>query len=424
MQQSGNMKKYSLLLFVLALAWQGCSRSSTASQASQAEEASYNQEVALAFRSKTLDRDTTLRVYVELDVKRESVPITLEKFVADFSFVYYVRADYTTKEVLFRRGLKPSLEAVRQTGPNTFGFTFEVPKLNMPTAVLFLEVTDAASAQKILHDILLDFNPTRLSDSYAVFGPKGSFPHLRNYFNFNDTLRISSLKGTARELVVTRYAYEFEPAASPMGAANRNAPKVLPIDTTFTMRTNQLFVLSEPGLYLFREDTGQVQGMGILVTNDRYPRLTYPNELLQPLIYISTRNEIKEISNSNTAKKTLDTYWLRLTSNNEGKARRTVRAYYRRVTTANQLFTTYKEGWKTDMGMIYVVLGPPDQVTRTKEKEVWTYTQNPNFSEINFTFVRKPNQFLEDHYELVRYPEYEPIWYPIVEEWRSGVVER
>jgi hypothetical protein len=63
-------------------------------------------------------------------------------------------------------------------------------------------------------------------------------------------------------------------------------------------------------------------------------------------------------------------------------------------------------------------------VARTKEKEVWTYTQNPNFSEINFTFMRRPNQFLEDHYELVRYPEYEPIWYPIVEEWRSGVVDR
>lgn len=418
------MKKYILFLFALPLLWQGCSRSSTAPQGGQAEEASYNKEVSLAFRSKTLDRDTSLRVYMELDVKRESGPVTLEKFVNDFSFIYYVQSDYTSKEVLFRRGLKPSTDAVRQTGPNTFGFTFEVSKLDMPTAVLFLEVTDASSSQKMLHDILLEFKPARLSDSYAVFGPKGSFPYLRTYFSPDDTLRIASLKATTREMVVTRYAYDFEPAASPMGAGNRNAPKVLPIDTTFSMRTNQQFMLREPGLYLFREDTSQVQGMGVLITNDRYPRLTQPKDLLKPLIYISTRNEIKEIANTNVPKKTLDTYWLRLTSNNEGKARRSIRAYYRRVNTANQLFTTYKEGWKTDMGMIYVVLGPPDQVARTKEKEVWTYTQNPNFSEINFTFIRKPNQFVEDHYELVRYPEYEPIWYPIVEEWRSGVVER
>jgi GWxTD domain-containing protein len=419
------MKQYILFLFLLLLLWGGGSRSSTAPQGGgQAEEPTYNKEAALTFRSRTLDRDTSVRVYMELDVKREAGTVTLDKFVNDFSFIYYVQADYNGKEVLYRRGLKPTTEAVRQTGPGTFGFTFEVPKLNVPTAVLFLEVTDASAGQKLLHDILLEFKPTRMSDSYALFGPKGSFPHLRSYFSTDDTLRIADLKGTAREMVVTRYAYDFEPAASPMGAGNRNAPKVLPIDTTFTLRTNQMFQLVDPGLYLFREDTSQVQGMGVLITDDRYPRLTYPQNLLKPLIYISTRNEIKEISNSNAPKRTLDNYWLRLASNNEGKARRTIRAYYRRVATANQLFTTYKEGWKTDMGMIYVVLGPPDQVARTKEKEVWTYTQNPNFSEINFTFVRKPNQFVEDHYELVRYPEYEPIWYPIVEEWRSGVVER
>ncbi|CAA9320296.1 MAG: hypothetical protein AVDCRST_MAG56-6898 [uncultured Cytophagales bacterium] len=420
------MKQYIWCLFLLSLLWQGCSRSTTGPQGGggQADEPAYNKEAALTFRSRTLDRDTSLRVYMELDVKRDGGTVTLEKFVNDFSFIYYIQADYNSKEVLYRRGLKPTTEAVRQTGPGTFGFTFDVPKLNIPSAVLFLEVADASAGQKLLHDILLEFKPTRMSDSYAVFGPKGSFPHLRSYFSPDDTLRIANLKGSAQEMVVTRYAYDFEPAASPMGAGNRNAPKVLPIDTTFTLRTNQLFQLVDPGLYLFREDTTQLQGMGVLITDDRYPRLMQPQNLLKPLIYISTRNEIKEISNSNAPKKTLDNYWLRLASNNEGKARRTIRAYYRRVNSANQLFTTYKEGWKTDMGMIYVVLGPPDQVARTKEKEVWTYTQNPNFSEINFTFIRKPNQFVEEHYELVRYPEYEPIWYPIVEEWRSGVVDR
>ncbi len=418
------MRNYTLLLFAgLSLLWQGCSRGTAVPQTANNEEVTYSKSAAMSFRSKTLDRDTTLRVYIEMDVRREP-GMTLEKFVNDFSFIYYIQADYNSKEVLYKRGLKPSLDAVRQNGPGTFGFTFEVPKLDMPTAVLFLDVADASSGQRTLHDVLLEFKPTRLSDSYGVFNLRTSFPYLRNHFSAEDTLRISSLKGTALEMVVTKYAYDFEAAASPMGAGNRNAPKVLPIDTTFTMRTNQPFVLTEPGLYLFREDTSRVQGMGLLVTDDRFPRMTQPKELLKPLIYISTRNEIKEISGNNAPKKTLDNYWLRLTSNNEGKARRSIRAYYRRVTTANQMFTSYKEGWKTDMGMIYIVLGLPDQVARTKEKEIWTYTQNPNFSEINFTFIRRPNQFLEDHYELVRYPEYEPIWYPIVEEWRSGIVDR
>jgi GWxTD domain-containing protein len=183
-------------------------------------------------------------------------------------------------------------------------------------------------------------------------------------------------------------------------------------------------MLTEPGLYFFREDTNAVNGIGILIVDKRFPRMTRPEELVKPLIYISTNNEIKELVSTQAPKKTLDNYWLRMTGNNESKARRTIRAYYRRVTQANMLFTSYKEGWKTDMGMVHIVFGKPDQVNKTKDKEVWTYTQNANFSEINFTFVKRPNQFVEDHYELMRYVEYEPIWYPTVEEWRTGIVER
>ena len=83
---------------------------------------------------------------------------------------------------------------------------------------------------------------------------------------------------------------------------------------------------------------------------------------------------------------------------------------------------TYKEGWKTDKGMIYLVLGPPSRIQRNGLREVWLYSQSANFSEIIFTFYRKPNQFSEDHYELVRYPEYGAYWYPFVEAWRTGSV--
>ncbi len=81
-----------------------------------------------------------------------------------------------------------------------------------------------------------------------------------------------------------------------------------------------------------------------------------------------------------------------------------------------------KEGWKTDKGMIFIIMGPPDRVQRSKDREVWVFSQRANFSEINFTFNRRPNQFVDDHYELQRYVEYQPIWYPMVEAWRTGAV--
>jgi len=54
--------------------------------------------------------------------------------------------------------------------------------------------------------------------------------------------------------------------------------------------------------------------------------------------------------------------------------------FYRRVESANSLFTdSTKEGWKTDRGKIYVLLGPPDDLDERKLRSIsadvilWTY---------------------------------------------------
>jgi GWxTD domain-containing protein len=348
----------------------------------------------------------------------------VQKFLTNYAFAFTLQPDYNSRDAILNRNIVLTEELVQKTNSNMFSLFFDVPKYNIPYAVLVLQVTDVRTGQKILHDLLVKFTPERFSDVYAVFNKNGQFPQMKNYFSQQDTLQIANLKGTRRPISVYRYKHQFDPALSPMATSGKNVSKTLEIDTTFTLPSSTMFVLGEPGLYYFREDTNAVNGIGIMVVDHRFPRMTRPEELVKPLIYISTNNEIKELSNTNAPKRTLDTYWLRLANNNEAKARRTIRAYYRRVAQANQLFTTYKEGWKTDMGMVYIIFGKPNKVVRTKDKEVWTFTQNANFSEINFTFVRRPNQFVEDHYELVRYVEYEPIWYPTVEEWRTGIVER
>jgi GWxTD domain-containing protein len=55
--------------------------------------------------------------------------------------------------------------------------------------------------------------------------------------------------------------------------------------------------------------------------------------------------------------------------------------YYNRVDYANKNFTHYTEGWRTDRGMVYIYLGPPDNVERypfqsnSKPYEIWYYNQ-------------------------------------------------
>jgi GWxTD domain-containing protein len=63
--------------------------------------------------------------------------------------------------------------------------------------------------------------------------------------------------------------------------------------------------------------------------------------------------------------------------------------YYRRVEYSNKHFSHYLEGWKTDMGMVYIRFGAPENVERhpfdmnSKPYEVWYYYQ----LERQFVFV-------------------------------------
>jgi GWxTD domain-containing protein len=60
--------------------------------------------------------------------------------------------------------------------------------------------------------------------------------------------------------------------------------------------------------------------------------------------------------------------------------------YYSRVAYANRQFGHYTVGWKTDMGMVYIIFGAPSNIERhpfevdSKPYEVWTYYEmNRNF---------------------------------------------
>jgi GWxTD domain-containing protein len=181
-------------------------------------------------------------------------------------------------------------------------------------------------------------------------------------------------------------------------------------------------IFKEEGLYYMLKDTTDQFGLGLRVADNRYPKITRPEALTKPVMYMSQNQEINELTMAKNQKKALDRYWLTLMNGNTEVAKQTIRLFYSRVEEANRLFTTYKEGWKTDKGMVFIIMGPPDTYKFGKDREVWVYNQRANFSEINFTFNRRPNQFVEDHYELQRYVEYQPIWYPLIEAWRSGQI--
>ena len=60
--------------------------------------------------------------------------------------------------------------------------------------------------------------------------------------------------------------------------------------------------------------------------------------------------------------------------------------YYKRIAYTVEHFSGFQDGWKTDMGMIYILFGFPDEVKRysdysnQKAFEIWYYfTVNKSF---------------------------------------------
>ena len=156
-----------------------------------------------------------------------------------------------------------------------------------------------------------------------------------------------------------------------------------------------------------------------------YPSLKTPRELAAPLAYIMDSKEyeqIMEIEDDGELKKAIDRFWLKNIKNSK-KAQDVISLYYERVEEANKQFAGYKEGWKTDMGMIYILFGPPWYSHKTSNRVSWSYSYNLSDFERNFHFQSskiKNKYYPFNNYLLARSQEYHNILYRQVELWKSG----
>ena len=98
-------------------------------------------------------------------------------------------------------------------------------------------------------------------------------------------------------------------------------------------------------------------------------------------------------------------FWKKKDPNPASKRNEVMQEYYRRLITADSTFTnTFQKGWRTDMGMVYIIFGEPSNIDRhpfdldTKPYEVWQYY------DINKEFVFVDNTGFGD-YRLIT-----PIW--------------
>jgi GWxTD domain-containing protein len=116
------------------------------------------------------------------------------------------------------------------------------------------------------------------------------------------------------------------------------------------------------------------------------------DEAIDQLVYIANPNEIEFMKNGKDDEektKRFIAYWKTKDPSPGNEENEVFQEYFGRVNFANEQFSHYVEGWQTDRGMVFIILGPPNNVERhpfeynAKPYEIWQYY------EINrsFTFL-------------------------------------
>ena len=245
---------------------------------------------------------------------------------------------------------------------------------------------------------------------------KAKSPLFRDWLIINDSIMVQN--DSSEVTYVYYYSHSFDPSRAPMAMRPGPGNASLSIDSIFTLASNSYFTPSQDGLYFFQSDSSTTAGRSILVKNEPYPQPREIQQLTQPLIYITTRVEFLKLKKDLTDKQALDKFWLSTLGSPE-KARTAIKAFYQNVEISNRLFSSYKEGWKTDRGLIYTVMGAPLAVNKMIDGETWTY-QDVAGNELKFSFLKIRNIFSNNHYELIRDPSYDRTWFQAIDKWREG----
>jgi GWxTD domain-containing protein len=188
------------------------------------------------------------------------------------------------------------------------------------------------------------------------------------------------------------------------------------------------------GIYMCSIDRNIKDGFTFLNFGPTYPKFTTPEVMIEPLAYLASQDEMIALRTAEKPKAALDDFWIKC-GGNVDKSRELIRIFYTRVMYSNYYFTSYKEGWRSERGMIYIIYGPPDKVYKTADGESWGY-KKPNVrskwgnrfkvadSYLFFNFKKRDNILSNNDFYLSRSESLVTYWDKAIASWRKGIVFR
>lgn len=149
-----------------------------------------------------------------------------------------------------------------------------------------------------------------------------------------------------------------------------------------------------------RDSTGKLYDSSVKYFNSRWVgvpiTITDLDKAVDQMIYLASPEDlsfIKDTEERIEKAKRFVAFWRKQDPNPADEYNPVFNEYYNRVAYVNQNFTSYSlEGWRSDRGMVLIILGAPDNIDRhpfeyyAKPYEVWQYYNlNKQFMFVDYT---------------------------------------
>ncbi|NUN71243.1 MAG: GWxTD domain-containing protein [Bacteroidetes bacterium] len=269
----------------------------------------------------------TIRVQVK-DLESKKVSYVVKKILVG----NYFRKELALSDVMLvnrsaaegeRRAITPNISGDIGERNNSFSIFFEV-------------YTDGSIDSLLLH--------------YTITDSKGK--------EFLNTVQRFNVNGT-KDQVITRFdSAKYAPGAYVLTVDARSTlaePGSLPIVK------KRMFVVRSGNMPVSISDVSlAVKQMRYIAKADEY-------------------DQIDETEDPDEKRRLFDAFWKKRDPSPGTDLNEYMEEYYSRVEYANKHFSHYQQGWRTDMGMVFILFGSPNNVERhpfdidSKPYEVWTY---------------------------------------------------
>jgi len=288
--------------------------------------------------------------------------------------------------------------------------------------LLKVETKDLNRGSLGLEYLYVDKTDPNSAQNFKVVSSFSGYPKFMRFFLTGEKFNVQYRDRGVDSIYVDYYMLTNELPRPPITATSDYTMNYV-ADTSYVFPIIDTvdYDLRLEGMYHVKVDVDQDEGLTLFNFGGTFPEVKTSRELMEPLFYLTTLAEYKDLRTKANRKLGVDDYWLRLGKSVE-KSRELIRIYYNRVIYSNLYFSSNKEGWKTDQGMIFILFGPPNRIQMTGSGESWYYYAKRKSKTVEYKFQREQDAFSDQNMIWQRTTESQMYLNEAVRSWKSGKV--